>query len=265
LAKTIRKKGRGRVSVKDMKFKNDPMIRFYEKTQDWLQERGRPIVIALGVIIGIILLYVAGRYFFDYRKASAETAFGQAVEKFNATVQDPTAAAAPATTPNQGKTYFDEQTKWQETAEAFERLASDYSGYYGTIGRYYAGVAYLHLDRDKGIGILQQVADKNDQPTSDLARLALAEAYAASGDTEKAISLYQQLITSASSMKSAVQLGLGKAYEKAGDTHNAVEAYLEAAKGDRSSPAGAEAEKRVSALAPDRVKEIPPATNNFTP
>jgi tetratricopeptide (TPR) repeat protein len=260
LAKTGRKKGR--VSVKDMKFKNDPMIRFYESIQDWLQERGRPIVMAIGVLAGIILLYVAGSYFFEYRKANAETAFGQAVEKFNATVQDP---AAPATNPNPGKTYSDEQTKWQEAAEAFERLASDYSSYYGVIGRYYAGAAYLHLDRDKGIAILQQVADKNDQPTSDLARLALAEAYAAGGEFEKAVSLYQQLLSSASGMKTAVQLALGKAYEKAGDTHNAVEAYLEAAKADRSSPAGAEAEKRISALAPDRVKEIPPAATTFTP
>jgi tetratricopeptide (TPR) repeat protein len=259
LAKTGRKKGR--VSVKDMKFKNDPMIRFYEKTQDWLQEKGRPFVIALGIVAAVILLYVAGSYFFDYRKANAEAAFGQAVEKFNATVVDPAAAAAPTDKQVTGKTYFDEQTKWQESAEAFDRLASDYSGYYGVIGRYYAGVSYLHLDRDKGIGILQQVADKNDQPTSDLARLALAEAYSASDDAEKAISIYQQLISSASSMKPAVQIGLAKAYEKVGDKQNAVEAYLEAAKADRSSPAGAEAEKRVAALAPDRVKEIPPATN----
>ena len=263
MAKTGRKKGR--VSVKDMKFKNDPMIRFYEKTQDWLQEKGRPFVIALGVLAAIVVLYVAGSYFFDYRKANAETAFGQAVEKFTATVQDPATAAQPATNPNPGKTYFDEQTKWQESAEAFERLASDYPGYYGAIGRYYSGVAYLHLDRDKGIGILLQVADKNDQPTSDLARLALAESYVASGETDKAISLYQQLLSSASIMKPAVHFGLGKAYEKAGDTHNAVEAYLEAAKSDRSSPAGAEAEKRISALAPDRVKEIPPAATDFTP
>jgi tetratricopeptide (TPR) repeat protein len=262
LAKTVRKKGR--VSVKEMKFKNDPMIRFYESTQDWLQERGRPIVIAIGVVAAIIVLYVAGSYFFDYRKANAEAAFGQAVEKFTATVQDPT-AAAPATTPTAGKTYFDEQTKWRESAEAFERLANDYSGYYGSIGRYYAGASYLHLDRDRGIALLQQVADENDQPTSDLARLALAEAYAASGDTDKAISLYQQLLNSGSSMKPAVQLGLGKTYEKAGDTQRAVEAYLEVAKSDRSTSAGAEAEKRVAALAPARVKEIPPAETTFTP
>ena len=263
MAKSVRKKGR--VSVKDMKFKNDPMIRFYESTQDWLQERGRPIVIAVGVLAGLIVLYVAGSYFFEYRKANAEAAFGEAVEKFNATVQDPVTAAAPAATPAVGKTYFDEKTKWQESAEAFERLASDYSGYYGSIGKYYAGVSYLHLDRDKGIAMLQQVADQNDQPTSDLARLALAESYLAGGDTDKAISLYKQLLGSASSMKPVVHLGLGKSYEKAGDTDNAVEAYLEVAKSDRSSPAGAEAEKRVAALAPGRVKEIPPATAPFVP
>ena len=263
MAKTGRKKGR--VSVKDMKFKNDPMVRFYERTQNWLQEKGRPFVVGLAVLGAAILLYIAGSYFFDYRKASAETAFGEAVEKFNATVQDPAAAAAPATNPNPGKTYPDEQTKWQETAEAFEKLASEHSGYYGVIGRYYAGVAYLHLDRDKGIGILVQVADKNDRPTSDLARLALAEAYSAGGETDKAILTYQQLLGAASNMKTVVQLGLGKAYEKAGDTQNAVEAYLEAAKLDRTSPAGAEAEKRIAALAPDRVKDIPAATPAFTP
>ena len=245
-----------------MKFKNDPMVRFYERTQNWLQEKGRPFVIGLAVLGAVIVLYIAGSYFFDYRKSSAEAAYGEAVEKFNATVVDP---ATPATSPNQGKTYSDEQTKWQETAEAFDRLASDYSSYYGVIGRYYAGVAYLHLDRDKGISMLVQVADKNDRPTSDLARLALAEAYTAGGENEKAILTYQKLLGSASNMKTVVQLGLGKAYEKAGDTQNAVEAYLEAAKLDRSSPAGAEAEKRISALAPDRVKDIPATTPTFTP
>jgi len=252
LAKTGRKKKK--LSVKEMKFKHDPMIRFYEKTQDWLQERGRPVVIAVGVIAGVILLYVAGSYFFDYRKAKAETAFGEAIEKFNAPIQDTTSTT---TTPPAGKYYTDEQTKWRESAEAFERLASDYSGYYSAIGRYYAGVCYLHFDRDKGLSLLEQVANKNDHLTSDLARLALAENYAINGDHEKAISLYQQLLSSSANLKPAIQVGLGRVYEKTGDTEKAVEAYLEAAKPDRSSGAGAEAEKRLQALAPDRLKELP--------
>jgi len=253
-----RSKRKSKVSVKEMKFRHDPMIRFYEKTQEWLQEKGRPFVIAVGIIAGIIVLYAVGSYFFDYRKAKAENAFAEAVEKFNAPVQDST---TPTTTPSAGQTYGDEQTKWQESAEAFERLASDYSGYYGTIGRYYAGVCYLHIDRDKGISLLEQVAGKKDQPTSDLARLALAENYAANDDNEKAISLYEQLLRSSTNLKPAVEVGLGRVYEKIGDTEKAVEAYLEAARPDRSTDAGSEAEKRLAAIAPDRLKELPPQTN----
>jgi hypothetical protein len=41
---------------------------------------------------------------------------------------------------------------------------------------------------------------------------------------------------------------------------------LEAAKPDRSSGAGAEAEKRLSAIAPDRLKELPsPSTSPVIP
>jgi tetratricopeptide (TPR) repeat protein len=254
LAKTYKK--RKKVTVKEMKFKHDPMIRFYEKTQDWLQERGRPFVIAVGIVAGLVLLYVAGSYYFDYRKSKAQTAFAEAIEKFTAPVQDPSSITT--TPPPTGKSYTDEQTKWRESAEAFERLSSEYSGYYGNIGRYYAGASYLHLDRDKGMSLLEQVAGKNEHPTSDLARLALAENYAANGDNEKAISLYQQLLSTSSSLKPAVEVGLGHVYEKTGDIEKAVEAYLEAAKPDRSSGAGAEAEKRLSAIAPDRLKDLPP-------
>jgi tetratricopeptide (TPR) repeat protein len=248
---------RKKVSVKEMKFKHDPMIRFYERTQDWLQEKGRPFVIAVGIVVGIIVLYGAISYYLDYRKANAEAAFAEAVEKFNAPVMD---LSTPTTTPPTGKTYGDEQTKWQESAEAFEHLANSYSGYYGSIGRYYAGACYLHIDRDKGISLLEQVAAKKDQPTSDLARLALAENYAINGDNEKAIALYEQVLNSSPNLKPAVEVGLGKVYEKTGDTEKAVEAYLEAAKPDRSTDAGSEAEKRLQALAPERLKELPPAT-----
>src|SRR5262245_20675284 len=110
-----------------MKFRHDPMIRLYDKTQEWLQESGRPFVLVVGIIAGAVLLYVAGSYFFDYRKAKAETAFAEAVEKYNAPVQDP---STPVTGPLTGKFYNDEQTKWRESAEAFEHLANDYSGYY---------------------------------------------------------------------------------------------------------------------------------------
>src|SRR5262249_13604221 len=147
------------------------MIRLYERTQEWLQDRARPFVIALGAVAGVIVLYLAGSYFFDYRQSKAEAAYAAAAEKFNATVQDPSTVS---TTPPTGKVYTDEQTKWQESADAFEHLAGDYSGYYGSIGRYYAGVSYLHIHRDKGNAMLQQGSSKNDKPPSGLSRSPLS-------------------------------------------------------------------------------------------
>jgi hypothetical protein len=61
-------------------------------------------------------------------------------------------------------------------------------------------------------------------------------------------------------------MGLGHTYEKIGDIEKAADAYVEAAKPDRSSGAGAEAEKRLSAIAPDRLKDLPsPSTVPVTP
>ena len=262
MAKTSRRKSR--IAVKDLKYGHDPMIRFYERTQDWLQDKGRPMVIAVGAIVGIIALYFIGSYFFQFRQTRAENAFAAAFEKYNAQVQDPTNISTTAPT---GKTYSDEATKWQETAAAFEQLANDYSGYYGTIGRYYAGVAYLHLDdsRSKGLDTLRQVADKNDERASDLARLALAEYNAAQGNTDEAIEQYEKIQNSSQVLRPSVELALGRLYEKQGDKQKAADYYFEAAKADRLTGAGSDAEKHLSAIAPERVKDLPPATSSFQP
>jgi len=252
LAKMSKRKAR--VRVKDMKFRNDPMIRLYDKTQDWLQERGRPLVIGIGVLAGLFVLYMAGDYFFEYRASKAGVEFAKAYEKYNAQVVDA------QTTTQVGKYYTDEKQKWQESAEAFERLAQDQSGYYGGIGRYYAGISYLHIDKDKGLELLQAAIQKGDPQIADLSRLALAEHFAAAGDVEKAESHYNSLLNSSFVPHQVVQLGLGKLYEASGSTEKAVGAYFEAARMDRESGQSSDAEKRLSTLAPDRVKDLPVST-----
>lgn len=254
LANTSRKKSR--IAVKDLRRGHDPMIRLYEQTQDWLQDKGRPIVIALGAVIGVVVLYFLGSYFFHSRQERAENAFAAAFDKYNTQVQD--ASSPPSTLPNV-KTYPDEDTKWRETAQAFDQLSNDYSGYYGAIGRYYAGVAYLHLadGHDRGITLLQQAVAKNETPTSDLARLALAENAASQGNTDQAIEQYEKILNSSPGLKPSVQYALGRLYEKKGDKQKAIDLYFESAKAGRMTGAGTDAEKRLSAIAPERVKDLP--------
>ena len=248
------KMSKRKLRVKDMKFRNDPMIRLYDKTQDWLQERGRPLVIAIGVLAGLVVLYLAGDYFFEYRAAKAGDEFAKAYEKYSAQVVDT------QTTTQVGRYYTDEKQKWQESGEAFERLSHDYPGYYAGIGRYYAGISYLHIDADKGLQLLQEAIQKGDAQIADQARLALAEHYAASSDVEKAASTYEGLLNSTFVPHQVIRMGLGKLYEASGNTEKAVEAYFEAAKIDRETGQSSDAEKRLSALAPDRVKDLPAST-----
>lgn len=250
MANTAKRK---RINAKNLKFKNDPMQRFFDHTQDWLQERARPVLIGLGIIGGLVLAYFLGSWFFSYRETKAAEAFAQAYDKYKAPVLESGAAPSPQT----GTYYTDENVKWQETAQAFEQVANNYSGYYGAIGNYYAGVAYLKTDRDKGLQLLRKAVDSNEQPASELAQFAIAENHVVVGDAQGAIGLYEKLLKSAYLPSQAVQTSLGRAYEKAGETEKAVAAYFEAAKAARATSANSEAEKRLTALAPDRVKELP--------
>lgn len=252
MARAVKK--RPKVDVKQMRHKNDPMVRLYDTVQTWVQDRGRPIVIVAGVIIGAALLYVAGSTFFSWRETRAASAFAEAFEKYNAPVQDSTTLTPTPVT----KFYTDENLKWQETAEAFEKLSAEYPGYYDNIGRYYAGAAYLHIDPAKGIQVLEQVAGKNDPETSDLARMAIAENHARNGENDKAIEILEKVAASSPDLKQVAQLRLAQIQEKIGQTEKAVDGYFEIAKSDRTTPIGSEAEKRLSALAPDRIKDLPP-------
>jgi lipopolysaccharide biosynthesis regulator YciM len=69
------------------------------------------------------------------------------------------------------------------------------------------------------------------------------------------------MLKSNNAFNPAIHLALGHLYEKTGNTEKAVEAYFEAAKPDRATGAGQEAEKRLAAIAPDRVKDLPAAPN----
>lgn len=252
-------KKKKRVTVKEMKFRHDPLVRLYEKTEDWLQHKGRPVAMAAIAIVAALLISSGIYYLIQFRQARAAEAAAAAFEKYNAPVlESPSSSQI-------GKYYTDEKTKWQESAAAFEQLARDYPGYYGAIGRYYAGVCYLRFDRNKGLQLLKEAADRNEQPTSDLARLAIAENCAANGQLDKAIQIYESLLKSSYLPAQVVQFGLGGAYEKRGDLQKAIEAYFEAARADRASSLGSDAEKKLSALAPTKIKELPPPNQQAAP
>src|SRR5262245_44624368 len=124
LATTTRKARR--MTVKQMKFRNDPMVRLYDKTQEWLQELSSDFAKRLALIglsvtgfialcLVLVVIGVAAVLFMSYRESRAAADFADAWSKFNAQVTE--------TAPQNGAKYYtDEKVKWQEASQAFETV-----------------------------------------------------------------------------------------------------------------------------------------------
>jgi tetratricopeptide (TPR) repeat protein len=223
--------------------------------EEWVEINRRPILTISAVVAGLALLFGTLYYFFQYRTDQALNAFAAAHEKFTATVTTGDAAAVPADP--DAVTYPDEASKYNDAAAAFEKLASDYSSY-REVGRYYAGVSYLHTDVDKGVKLLEEVAS-GDSEARNQARLALAEHHAKQGAFDKAEAVYEQLVAEPQAMPlQYLKTRLGWVEEKLGKPEEAAKSYREAVDMDRNSPVGVEAEKGLQRVDPKQAASLPP-------
>ncbi len=107
-------------TVRRKKKNADPLRSAWHILEDWLEVNRRQIVTIGGIAIGTVLVVALLWYFLDYRKQSQLQAFNDAYSKFTATV-----GPAPAASANGGPTpvtFPDAQTKFTESAAAFERF-----------------------------------------------------------------------------------------------------------------------------------------------
>jgi tetratricopeptide (TPR) repeat protein len=223
--------------------------------EEWVELNSRPILMISAITAGLVLIFGTFYYFFQYRTDKALNAYAAAFEKFTATVTTGDAAAQPADP--KAVTYPDEATKYNDAGAAFEKLASDYSSY-RDVGRYYAGLSYLHTDPDKGVKLLEEIAAGSSEMRNP-ARLALAEQYAKQSAFDKAETVYEQLAAEPGSMPvQYLKTRLGWVEEKLNKPQEAAKSYREAVDIDRDSTVGAEAEKGLQRVDPRQAASLPP-------
>ncbi|MBX7223259.1 MAG: hypothetical protein K1Y36_25320 [Blastocatellia bacterium] len=230
-----------------------------------IQERieemgGNLLTFGLGVVVLLILF--SGIYgYFSYNRTQGETAFAKALEIYNADVKEPKDAP---TTPQVRLVYTDEKKKYTDAIAAFEKAAA-YSKERDK-SRYYAAICRLKLDTVQGQKELKTLAEGNGQ-VAQMARLALADSLAASGQVDAAIDLYKQLQTITDNDKNAggavlpaasIQVILGGLYENKGNQPEAVKAYLKALELNHNSRVGVYAYERLNALDPENARKVQP-------
>ena len=243
------------VHVRRKKKDTDPLRSAWHILEDWLEVNKDRIITISGIAVGLVAIVALAYYFFDYREEKRLAAYSAAFDKFTASVG---AAPTPPGMPTANKvTYPDEQTKFAESAAAFEQLANDY-GTYHDIGRFYAGLSYLHTDAAKGEQLLEEIANGSSEARYE-ARLALAEHYASAGANDKAEQLYQKLADDPGKLPRFYILNqLGQVKERLGKPAEAAPLYKTVLDADRTGTFGPDAEKGLQRVDPAAAAALPP-------
>lgn len=242
------------VHVRRKKKDTDPLRSAWHVLEEWVEINRQRILTIGGVAVAIVAVVAIGYYFIDYRHEKQLAAFADAYQKYTATV-----GAAPATPGLGGNTvtFPDEKTKYSESATAFEQLANSYSAYHD-IGTYYAGLSYLHTDADKGVQMLQGLADGSSEVRNE-ARLALAEQFEKTGNYQQAEAYYQKLSDEPGKLpRMYILVQLGKVKEALGKPAEAAPLYKLVVDTDRNSPFGTDAEKGLQRVDPVAAAALPP-------
>jgi predicted negative regulator of RcsB-dependent stress response len=225
---------------------------------------GLAALAVLAVLIGI---------FFTWNRRSnqtAQTALGKAIETSQAQVSE-----SPAPAGSTLKTFKTEKERAQASIDEFQAVADKFPGDVAEKARYFIAVNRLSLDRASGIAELETLAKGNDE-VGKLSKFALAQTRADDGKADEAITLYKELGAMSDSIiaKDTINFQLAKLYEKQGKKDEAVNLYYDIAKaaaeakdadGKPITPTATarEAREKLTALDPDRAKEIPePALEN---
>jgi hypothetical protein len=251
LAKGTLAKGRAAAQPR----KTDPFIEQYLHTSAWVKERSRPIAQWVAIAVGAIALAGVIWWFISSRAKNAAESMAKAMAAHQAIVQNPLPTLA------SGQIAFKtEDEKHREAYRAFTEAANEYPSYNGDTARYFAAVHQLNFEADKAEATLKELARK-DSEVGAQARMALAQRYEASGRNDAAIAEYQTLKGKPGPIPPAlIDLSLARVYEAAGKKEEAVKLYFDIASNKelRSTGVGSTAVDRLSAIAPEKVDQLPP-------
>lgn len=246
-------KAKGRASAQSLK--HDPLIKQYLATSAWAKERSRPILKWSLIAVGAIALVALVSWFFSSRAKNAAESMARAMAVRQARVQNPLPSLAPGDV-----AYTTEDEKHRAAYQAFTQAANEYPSYNGDTARYFAAIHQLHFEADKAEAALKELAQK-DSGTGAQARMALAQRYEAVGKNDDAIAEYQKLKTKPGPIPLAlIDLSMARVYETMGKTKEAVDLYFAIAsnKDLRSAEVGQAAVNRLTAIAPEKVDQLPP-------
>ena len=227
--------------------------------------KGKTILYALAAVA--VLAVIAGIFYTYNRRtnAAAQVALGKAIETSQAQVTDSPIPAGSTTE----KTFKTEKERAEASIAEFQTVADKFGGSAGDKAKYFIAVNRLSVDRAQAVTDLESLAKSSDE-VGKLSKFALAQTRVTDGKLDDAAALYQELAALDNPIiaKDTLNYNLAAIYEKQGKKDEAVNLYFNIAKAaaeakDADGKAvpqtqtAKDAKEKLTALNPDKAKEIP--------
>ena len=171
--------------------KQDHFVTTTSHGLEWAKENRKSVIVTTSLMLGIIILVVVAIVVGNARSASAATAFGAAIQTYEAPLVTPGQPSDPGV-----KTYNSAADRAKAANAQFVAVANRYgSTKDGKNALYFAGLTYKDEGQNASAeSALRKVAGFWDnKELASLAKLALADLYQQTGRDPQAIDLYKQL------------------------------------------------------------------------
>jgi tetratricopeptide (TPR) repeat protein len=216
--------------------KHDQFVDTTKHGLEWAQEHRHSVIVTGAIILAVILALVGAGVFYNARSQQASTAFGNAMQTYQAPLAEPGQPVPPGV-----KTFPTVVDRAKAASSLFIDVANKYSiTTDGRNARYFAGLTYIEAGENQSAeATLKQVAGYWNADLSSLAKLALAQLYRQTGRAPQAIDLYNELTAKPTTAvpPGLAQLQLAELYEGQNQPELAKKIYAQLKDKDAKSPA----------------------------
>jgi len=192
--------------------KQDKFVSVTASGLEWIGEHRSNFVAWL---VGFVLaagLVVAGIFVCQKREAAANQLLGQAMDIYETPLTQPNQPTEPG-----AKTYATAAERAKAANPLFKQAADQYSWLTaGEMARYFAGATELDMGQQPAAEAdLDKATRASNKNLAALAKIALANLYAQTGRSSRAVTLFQDVIAHPTTTvpKAAAQLQLAAMYE----------------------------------------------------
>jgi len=223
--------------------KKDTFAQATATSVGWLSgHRSGVIRWAIAAVV-VIALVVGGVVFLQFRTTAADIALGAALDTYGATLVQPGQ-------PLDAGIYATAADRSRAANKQFVAVAQQFGWLpEGTKAHYFAGITYQELGQTASAESELKTAEGSwNHDLSNLARLAMAGVYQQSARNQQAIDIYNQLIAKPSETVSAnvAKLDLADLYAASGDQAHAKALWAQVKDADKDGAAGSVATQKLT-------------------